>query len=56
MARCLIVDKMASDIKWRIVLVVCAVMKMGDVLASQEVMTKMTVGFAKVMQECRNEV
>lgn len=48
--------KMAANTKWRAVLLICAAISLKEVTGSQEVMKKLTGGFAKVLESCKNEV
>lgn len=45
-----------ADARWRVVCVVCALCLTSAVLASQDLMVKMTKGFSKVVDDCKTEV
>ncbi|XP_075981505.1 general odorant-binding protein 1-like [Anticarsia gemmatalis] len=47
---------MASSTKWQVIAIVCAAISMQGVMTSQELMTKLTGGFAKVMDTCKTEL
>lgn len=52
------VNKMADTMKWRVfmVCVLALVLKVEKVTSSQEILKKMTIGFSKVLEQCKNEV
>nr|WKR38878.1 pheromone binding protein 1 [Spodoptera frugiperda] len=45
-----------ADARWRVVCVVCALCLTSAVLASQDLMVKMTKGFSKVVDDCKTEL
>lgn len=50
--------KMADTMKWRL-LIVCVLglaLKIEKVTSSKDILKKMTIGFSKVLEDCKNEV
>nr|ALJ93808.1 pheromone-binding protein 1 [Athetis dissimilis] len=45
-----------ADSRWRFTRFVCVMLMTSSVMASKELMTKMSTGFTKVLDQCKSEV